>query len=164
MEHQPGTTTRLGDAEVEIRPLTTRSALRVARRILGYITVLRKNWDLVVQMVKAEDSEERVKFAFEFVEVLMDILEEDDLLRFLSDLLGHDVDVVGNAPLEDTINAVVIAFEVNDMPKLLKSVSRLGETVTGSFRGIAATTRPADEEAREAVPLNREQRRHPETQ
>ena len=128
----------LGDAEVTIRPLRTRDALAVAKTLMGYVRELRDPF-IAAMGVFTEGESQNASDAVEVMMKVLDIihakLEDDDLLKFTARILGQDVEVVGEAPLEDTLDAVVAAFELNDMPAIVNSAKRIATAAQGFVGG-----------------------------
>jgi len=119
-----------------VKRLGTRDGLAVAHAILKQISRLRGPLETSVaevQALQAEGEEERdktqdyIRIGLEILEVLMQQLEENELLRLISRLLGQPEALVGDAPLEDVMNAVADAMSINDLPALIKAASRIGQ-------------------------------------
>ena len=126
----------LGDQVVVIKRLGTRDGLAVAQKLLGYVSALREpllaaysRFENAQQRDEGEGAHDRtgeyLEIGMEMVKAVMAVLGDDDLLRVLSRLLGQPVEVVGDAPIEDTMNALADAFSINDMPRLLEAASRI---------------------------------------
>lgn len=127
---------RLGDTEVEIKRLGTRNALRVGRQLLEYIKLVSAHWDTLSEAAQTKDVARRTQIGFEFVEILAAELDTDNLLEMLANLIGVDVNVVGEAPLEDTLDAVALAFKVNDMPALVTAAGKVVKAAIGLFNQV----------------------------
>lgn len=124
----------LGDKEVVIQRLGTRAGLDVAKVLIRYIVELRepireaiKNRGEVNLADLKED--ETLKVATDMLERFQAVLKEDDFLKVICCLLGQPADVVGDAPLEDTMNALADAFSINNMPGLVKAAGRIFQEV-----------------------------------
>jgi hypothetical protein len=137
---------RLGDQEVEIKRLGTRNALRVGRQLLEYIKLVSEHWDALQEATQTQDTARRTQIGFEFVEILAKELDTDSLLEMLANLIGQPVEIVGDAPLEDTLDAVALAFEVNDMPALVTAGGKVVKAAGDLFNQVrgAPAAAPAD--------------------
>lgn len=125
----------LADQKITVSRLSTRAGLVVAKTLLGYIAELRepiteaaRNADQL-QEEGPEKTEKTLEIAADMLAALNRVLKDDDFLKVISLLLGLNPDVVGEAPLEDTMNAVADAFSINDMPALLKAGSRIWQEI-----------------------------------
>jgi len=128
----------LGDQVVVLHRLGTRDGLAVAHSILRHISKLRGPIEAAVsqgQALQAEAAEREgenrdrtedyVRVGLDILDALMAQLDERELLRLLSRLLGQDEQLVGDAPLEDVMNAVADALSINDLPAFMRAASRI---------------------------------------
>ena len=114
----------LDGAAYPLKRLGTRDGLTVAKIILGYLSKMEDIFEEGSALQGLEGSE-AIAAGLKFVDKLVPLLKEDDLVDLASRILGVDGEIVGAAPIEDTLNAVADAFEVNDMPALLKAAQRI---------------------------------------
>ena len=130
----------LGDQVVVLHRLGTRDGLAVAHSILRHVSQLRAPIEVAVAQVQgleaggegAQESEggrdrtdDFVRIGLDIIDALMQQLDEGELLRLLSRLLGQDQQLVGDAPLEDVMNAVADALSINDLPAFMRAASRI---------------------------------------
>jgi len=126
----------LGDQVVTLHRLGTRDGLAVAHSILRHISKLRAPIETAVaqgQALQVEEdpgrdkTEDYIKIGLDTLEPLMEQLDDAELLRLLSRLLGQDQQIVGDAPLEDVMNAVADALSINDLPAFMRAASRIAQ-------------------------------------
>jgi len=129
----------LGDHSVVLHRLGTRDGLAVAHSILRHISQLRRPIEAAVAQVQGlqaeadgpaqgeprDRTEDYVRVGLDVLDGLMSQLDEAELLRLLSRLLGQDEQTVGDAPLEDVLNAVADALSINDLPAFMRAASRI---------------------------------------
>ena len=124
----------LGNKVVVIKRLGTRDGLRVGQTLLRYVSAIKEP---IVAFTKGKDLDkldeidpaEATDALMEILEGLMAAMKEDDLLLLLSRLLGQPVDVVGDAPLDHTMEAAAIALSVNDVPALMRGAAKIWQEV-----------------------------------
>lgn len=117
----------LGDQVIVVRRLRTRDGLAVAHTLLRYINALR---DPIAAAFKDRDAQtltsaESIEVGLGILEAAANVIDEDELLKLLCRLLGQPADLVGDAPLEDTLDAVAAALSINDMPALVRAASAI---------------------------------------
>jgi len=128
---------QLGDQQVTLTRLKTRDGLSVAHTLLRYISDLRE--PIAAAFAGRDpttlDASEAMQIALDILPVLTDLLKEEELLKLLCRLLGQPPDIVGDAPLEDSVNAVAEALKINDMPALLRAVTAIWQEAQRIGRG-----------------------------
>lgn len=120
----------LGEKPYTINRLGTRDGLTVARSILSEINRLR---DPIAEMAKiagTEDTDAQIPAVMTLIESLVEVLDEDKLIALASKLLGIDEAIIADAPLEDSLNAIADAFELNKMSSLLSAARRIWESAS----------------------------------
>ena len=139
----------LGDQVVVLHRLGTRDGLAVAHSILRHISQLRGPIEAAVsqfQAVQAEAgeddaapvdrTEDYIRIGLDVLDGLMQQLDEDELLKLLSRLLGQDQQIVGDAPLEDVMNAVADALSINDLPAFMRAATRIAQEAQRIAAGL----------------------------
>ena len=114
----------LGDQVVVVRRLRTRDGLAVAHTLLRYIDALREPLRSLFQereSIQELTSAESIDVGLGILQAAANVIDEEELLKLLCRLLGQPAELVGEAPLEDSLNAVAAALSINDMPALLKA-------------------------------------------
>lgn len=120
----------LGEKLYNINRLGTRDGLNVARSILAKINRLRDPITEMVKLAGTDDTEKQMPGVMALIEGLVEVLDEDELIALASKLLGIDGAVIADAPLEDSLNAIADAFELNKMSSLLNAARRIWESAS----------------------------------
>lgn len=118
-------TVTLGDQEVTVGRIKTQGALYVGQALIKYLGDIK---DPLQQIMAAKGSEEQIDAGLALIERIGPLLGDGELLRFLSSLIGQDPLIVADAPLDDTLNAVAAAFEVNDISSYMSIAERIGQS------------------------------------
>ena len=116
----------LGDQVVVLSRLRTRDGLAVAHTLLRYIDSLREPIrdlfkDREVGELTNLSTAESMDVALGILQAAAQVINEDELLALFCRLLGQPPEIVGDAPLEDSLNAVAAALSINDMPALFRA-------------------------------------------
>ncbi len=120
----------LGEETHTIHRLSTRDGLNIGSTILGYGRKLQgplTKW-LPEFGREGRSNEENIEVGLALLGDLSDILDAEDLLRVGAATLGLPLETVAEAPLEDVLNAVADAFELNSMPAILDACRRIWES------------------------------------
>lgn len=125
----------LGETSYTVARLGTRDGLSVARSVLRKIQVLK---DPILELASASGTDETaavdtdtvIPAVMTLVEALVEVLDEDELIGLTSKLLGLDPTIIADAPLEDSLNAIADAFEMNNMSSLLNAARRIWDSAS----------------------------------
>lgn len=109
-----------------IKRMRTRDGLAVAKTILTYISKLGDQIEAISEVAGTDAKrEDTVKVGMQMIEAIMPLLDEDELIGVAARITGIDPAVLDQAPIEDTMNAIADAFEINDMPALINAAQRI---------------------------------------
>lgn len=114
---------QIGDQLFTISRVGTRDALQAGRQLLGYI---RKLEEPIRAFQATENQADTVALGLELAGALGEVLDPEDLITFISRITGIEAEVIGNAALEDSMTALAVAFEVNDISAIISAAQRIG--------------------------------------
>jgi hypothetical protein len=123
----------LGDVKYELRRMTTANGLGVAKAILqlgsSLADIVEEGMGLQRQIAAEDETGAVVAAGLNLLEKVVPLIDENDLINLAAKIIGQPPSVVADAPMEDVLNAIADAFEINDMPALIKAAQRIYQNV-----------------------------------